>query len=149
MRLLNGLAFAAMGLVPLLVLAAALTEVTLPVSRIAPALLAWIATGLPFLGISLAIGYRLSSKAALGLANVLLLPMASAGGLFLPPELFPRWLAIASSSCPVGPGGTPLVGTFTGEENPLLAIVVLLTWTVFAVGLAVLAFRRDEGQRFH
>lgn len=23
-----------------------------------------------------------------------------------------------------------------------------LTWTVFAVGLAVLAFRRDEGQRF-
>lgn len=112
-------------------------------SRIAPALLAWIATGLPFLGIGLAIGYRLSSKAALGLANVLLLPMAFAGGLLLPPDCSP-----AGSSCPVGPGGTPLVGTVTGEEIPLLAIVVLLTWTVFAVGLAVLAFRRDEGQRF-
>ena len=103
-------------------------------SRIAPALLAWIATGLPFLGIGLAIGYRLSSKAALGLANVLLLPMAFAGGLFLPPDCSPAGWRWRRGSCPVGPGGTPLVGTGTGEEIPLLAIVVLLTWTVFASG---------------
>ncbi len=36
----------------------------------------------------------------------------------------------------------------TGEEIPMLAIVVLFAWTVSAVGLAVLAFRRDEGQCF-
>ncbi|MBA3369008.1 MAG: ABC transporter permease [Geodermatophilaceae bacterium] len=147
-RLLNGLAFAAMGLVPLLVLAAALTEATLPVSRIAAALLACIATGLPFLGLGLAIGHRLSSKASLGVANVLLLPMAFAGGLFLPPELFPHWLEIASRFLPSRAGRDLLVGTVTGEDIPLLAIVVLLAWTGFAVGLAVLAFRRDEGQRF-
>lgn len=147
-RLLNGLTFAAMGLVPLLILAGSLTEASLPVSRIAPALLAWIATGLPFLGIGLAIGYRLSSKAALAMANVLLLPMAFAGGLLLPPELFPGWLDTASTFLPSRAGRDLLVGTVTGETIPLLSIAVLLVWTVLAVGLAVLAYRRDEGQRF-
>lgn len=147
-RLLNGLTFAAMGLVPLLVLAASLTEATLPVSRIVPALLAWIAAGLPFLGLGLAIGYRLSSKAALAVANVLLLPMAFGGGLFLPPELFPGWLDTASTFLPSRAGRDLLVGTVTGDAIPLLSIVVLLAWTVLAIGLAVLAYRRDEGQRF-
>lgn len=91
-RLLNGLTFAAMGLVPLLLLAATLTEATLPIGRIVPAMLAWVAACLPFLGLGLAIGYRLSSKAALAVANVLLLPLAFGGGLFLPPQLFPGWL---------------------------------------------------------
>ena len=89
-----------MGLVPLLVLAATLTEATLPVALIGPAFLAWVAAGLPLLGLGLAIGHRLSSKAALAVANVLLLPMALGGGLFLPPELFPRWLDTASTLLP-------------------------------------------------
>ena len=147
-RLLNGLTFAAMGLVPLLVLAAVLTEASLPVARIVPALLAWIAAGLPFLGLGLAIGYRLSSKAALAVANVLLLPMAFGGGLFLPPELFPDWLDTASTFLPSRAGRDLLVGTVTGDAIPLVSIVVLLAWTVLAIGLAVLAYRRDEGQRF-
>lgn len=125
-RLLNGLTFAAMGLVPLLVLAAALTEATLPASRIVPALLAWIAAGVPFLGIGLAIGYRLSSKAALGVANVLLLPLAFGGGLFLPPQLFPSWLNSISTFLPSRAGRDLMVGTVTGDTIPLLSVAVLL-----------------------
>lgn len=147
-RVLNGLTFAAMGLLPLLSLAVSLTEATLPIARIAPALLAWIATGLPFLGLGLAIGYRLSAKAALAVANLLLLPMAFAGGLFLPPEMFPDWLELGSRFLPSRAGRDLLVGTVVGERIPLLAIAVLLAWTVFAVGLAALAYRLDEGQRF-
>lgn len=147
-RLLNGLTFAAMGLVPLLILAGSLTEATLPLERIVPAVLAWIAAGLPFLGLGLAIGYRLSSKAALAVANVLLLPMAFGGGLFLPPELFPPWLDTASTFLPSRAGRDLLVGTVTGDTIPLISIAVLLGWTLLAVGLAVLAYRRDEGQRF-
>jgi len=41
-----------------------------------------------------------------------------------------------------------LVGTVTGEAIPLLSIAVLLAWSAVAIGLAVLAYRRDEGQRF-
>lgn len=147
-RLLNGLTFAAMGLVPLLVLATFLTEATLPAARIVPALLAWIAAGLPFLGLGLAIGYRLSSKAALAVANVLLLPMAFGGGLFLPPELFPGWLDIASTSLPSRAGRDLLVGTVIGDPVPAQSIAVLGLWTVLALWLAVVAYRRDEGQRF-
>ena len=114
-----------------------------------PALLAWIAAGLPFLGLGLAIGYRLSSKAALAVANVLLLPMVfGGGGLFLPPELFPGWLDSVSTFLPSRAGRDLLVGTVTGESIPMLSIAVLLGWTVLAIGLAVLAYRREEGQRF-
>ena len=147
-RLLNGLTFAAMGLLPLLLLAASLTEATLPVSRIVPAFLAWMATGLPFLGLGLAIGYRLSSKAAIGVANVLLLPMAFGGGLLLPPQLFPGWLDTMSTFLPSRAGRDLLVGTVTGDQIPTSSIAVLLAWTVLAIGLAVLAYRRDEGQRY-
>jgi len=147
-RLLNGVTFAVMGLVPLLLLAATLTEATLPIGRIVPAMLAWVAAGLPFLGLGLAIGYRLSSKAALAVANVLLLPLAFGGGLFLPPQLFPGWLDTASTFLPSRAGRDLLVGTVTGDTIPLLSIAVLLAWTALALGLAVLAYRRDEGQRF-
>lgn len=147
-RLLNGLTFAAMGLTPLLLLAVTMTEATLPIGRVLPALLAWMAAGLPFLGIGLAIGYRLSSKAALAVANVLMLPLAFAGGLFLPPEVFPSWLDSLSTYLPTRAGRDLLVGTVIGEPVSLLSILVLVTWTVLGIGLAVLAYRRDEGQRF-
>jgi ABC-2 type transport system permease protein len=113
-----------------------------------PAVLAWVAAGLPFLGLGLAIGYRLSSKAALAVANVLLLPLAFGGGLFLPPQLFPGWLDTASTFLPSRAGRDLLVGTVTGDTIPMLSIAVLLAWTALALGLAVLAYRRDEGQRF-
>lgn len=81
-------------------------------------------------------------------ANVLLLPLAFGGGLFLPPELFPGWLDTASTFLPSRAGRDPLVGTVTGDTIPLLSIAVLLARTAPALGLAVLAYRRDEGQRF-
>ena len=80
-------------------------------------------------------------------ANVLLLPLAFGGGLFLPPELFPGWWT-ASTFLPSRAGRDLLVGTVTGNTIPLLSIAVLLAWTGLALELAVLAYRRDESQRF-
>lgn len=57
-------------------------------------------------------------------------------------------LDTVSTFLPSRAGRDLIVGTVTGDTIPLLSIVVLLAWTVLAVGLAVLAYRRDEGQRF-
>jgi len=85
-RLVNGLAFSALGLLPLLVIAWSLTAASLSPNRVAVTGAALLVAGLPLLCAGIAIGYALSTKAALAVAQSLLLPLAFGGGLFLPPE---------------------------------------------------------------
>jgi len=147
-RMLTGLAFALLGLVPLLVLAALLTAATLPPARVLPSVLALCVAALPMLCLGLAIGYALSSKAALAVAQLLLLPLAFAGGLFLPPQMFPAWLDAISQWLPTRAGRDLLVTATTGADLPATAVPVLLGWLLLTGALAVWAYRRDEGRRF-
>lgn len=147
-RLLNGLCFAVLGLLPVLVISATLTAASLPLDRLALALGAIVLAGLPLLGVGLAIGYALTTKAALAVAQVLLLPLAFGGGLFLPPEQFPSWLDAISTGLPTRAGRDLLVGATTGASVSATALLVLAGWTVVALVLAGWAYRRDEGRRF-
>lgn len=147
-RLLNGLCFALLGLLPVLLISATLTAASLPLDRLALALGAIVLAGLPLLGIGLTIGYALTTKAALAVAQVLLLPLAFGGGLFLPPEAFPSWLDAISTALPTRAGRDLLVGATTGAPVSSTALLVLAGWTVAAFVLAGWAYRRDEGRRF-
>ena len=147
-RLLNGLAFSLIGLLPVMVVAATLTAARLPMDRLALAVGAIVLAALPMLGIGLTIGYALSTKAALAMAQVLLLPLAFGGGLFLPPEMFPGWLEAISRLLPTRAGRDVLVGATTGEAVSGMAFAVLAAWTVLAFALAAWGYRRDEGRRF-
>lgn len=147
-RLLNGLAFAVLGLLPLLVVAWLLTAATLPPSRLALTVAALAAAGVPLLVGGLAIGYSFSTKAALAVAQSLLLPLAFAGGLFLPPEMFPGWLEAISTWLPSRAGRDLVVSASTGADLSASAPLVLLGWTLLAGSLAGWAYRRDEGRRF-
>lgn len=71
-RLLNGLAFVVIGLVPLVLIARLLTAATLPPSRLALTAAALLAAGVPLFGLGISIGYSLSTKAALAVAQSLL-----------------------------------------------------------------------------
>ena len=102
----------------------------------------------PFVLLGMAIGYSLSAKAALPVVQVILFPLAFAGGLFLPPVLFPPWLDAISMATPTRAGRDLLVQALTGEPAYGGAWFVLLGWTVVFAALAVGAYRRDEGRRF-
>ncbi|GAB2679105.1 ABC transporter permease [Thalassiella azotivora] len=147
-RLVNGLAFVVIGLVPLVLIAATLTAATLPVSRLALTLGALLLAGLPLFCTGIAIGYSLSTKAALAVAQSLLLPLAFGGGLFLPPELFPGWLDAVSTTLPTRAGRDLVVVATTGTDLPGTALPVLAAWVALTAFLAVWAYRRDEGRRF-
>jgi ABC-2 type transport system permease protein len=147
-RLVNGLAFVVIGLVPLMLIAATLTAATLPVDRLALTLGGLLLAGLPLFCTGIAIGYSLSTKAALAVAQSLLLPLAFGGGLFLPPELFPGWLDAVSIALPTRAGRDIVVAATTGADLPATALPVLALWLTLTGALAVWAYRRDEGQRF-
>ncbi|WP_432535452.1 ABC transporter permease [Kineococcus arenarius] len=147
-RVLMGAFFTVLGLVPLLVLAALVTDATTTPARFVAGLGGLLLAGLPLLAMGLAIGYSVPAKAALALAQVLLLPLAFAGGLFLPPEAMPDWLAAISTWTPTRAGRDLVVGAATGTHVPSTALPVVVGWTVLLGVLAVWAIRRDQGRRF-
>ena len=147
-RVLTGGFFTLLGLVPLLVLAALVTDATTTPTRFLAGLGGLLLAGLPLLALGLAVGYSVPAKAALALAQVLLLPLAFAGGLFLPPEVMPGWLASISTWTPTRAGRDVVVGAATGTGVPGTALPVLLGWTLVLGAVAVRAIRRDQGRRF-
>lgn len=147
-RVVTGIIFALTALVPLLLLGGLLTEARLPVGTLVLGIAVLLAVSLPFLMLGLAIGYRMSNKAAIAVVQVVLFPLAFAGGLFLPPALFPGWLETLSTALPSRAARDLLVETVTGTSAYAAALPVLMGWGVLFTVLAVLAYRRDEGRRF-
>ena len=147
-RVVNGLAFTTISLIPLTLVGVLFTDATLPLWRLAAAIGAVLTIAVPFTLLGLAIGYSMSSKAAIAVVQVVLFPLAFAGGLFLPPNMFPGWLDAVSSGLPSRAAREVMVLVTTGQAGYGYAVPVFLAWTaVFAV-MAVMAYRNDEGRRF-
>ena len=128
--------------------AAFLTEASIPVLRLVVALVALVVAGVPFLLLGLSIGYALSAKAATAIAQVVVFPLAFAGGLFMPPEAFPRWLDTLSGFLPSRAARDVVLPVATGGDVSAQAVVVLVAWTVVFAALVTVVYRRDEGRRF-
>jgi ABC-2 type transport system permease protein len=116
--------------------------------RLPVGLAALLVGGAPFLGMGLAIGYSMTSRAAVAVAQVCYFPIAFVGGLMIPPQNFPAWLDTLSRFTPARPARDLAVSVLTGEPMPSSTLPVLAGWTVLMVGLAQWAYRRDEGRRF-
>ncbi|AOS65651.1 ABC transporter permease [Actinoalloteichus hymeniacidonis] len=147
-RVLNGLFFALLGLIPVIGTAAVFTSAEAPVLRILLAVVLLLAIGIPFLLLGLAIGYLLSSKAVYVAVQLLVFPLGFAGGLFLPPQLFPDWLDTASQALPTRAGRDLVVAVLGNGQASITSLAVLLGWTLVFGAFAAFAFRRDEGRRF-
>jgi ABC-2 type transport system permease protein len=147
-RVLNGFVWCYMALVPLVVIGALLTAATLTPLRALGSVVLVPVVALPFLLLGLSIGYTLSSKAAIAVVQAVLFPLAFAGGLFMPPETFPRLLQTISQALPTRAARDLVVDVTTGYPAYAGALPVLVGWTVLFGVLAVTAYRRDEGRRF-
>jgi ABC-2 type transport system permease protein len=147
-RLLNGVLFALLGLLPLLLVAALLTEATVSPVEAVLGLASLAVAGTPLLFMGVALGYSLPVKAAVPVAQVLLFPLAFGGGLFIPPNGFPDWLDAVSRALPTRAGRELVIAATTGSDLPATALPVLAVWAAAAGAVAVWAYRRDEGRRF-
>lgn len=147
-RILTGLWLSALALVPLILVGWIFTKATLPPGRLLASIGVVLIVALPFTLLGLALGYWLSSKAAIAVVQVVLFPLAFAGGLFMPPEIFPPWLNTISLGLPSRAGRDLLVAVTSGQALPASTIPVLAAWTAAFAVMAVLAYRGDEGRRY-
>ena len=109
-----------------------------------------IVGSIPFCALGLAIGFAAGPNSAPAFVNVLHLPAAFAGGLWMPIEILPSGLQALAPWLPqyhLGQLALSVLGQ-SGEPRPLWNVMSLLAWTVVAVGLAVIAFKRDEGKLY-
>ncbi|PWD50974.1 ABC transporter [Serinibacter arcticus] len=147
-RVMIGLFFTVLAVVPLALVGVVFTSATIPVGRLVLAIGAVLAVAVPFTLLGFAIGYSMSSKAAIAVVQVVLFPLAFAGGLFLPPEMFPGWLDTFSTFLPSRAARELMVAATTGAPGYSYAIPVFLVWTAVFAAMAFLAYRNDQGRRF-
>lgn len=147
-RILTGGAFTLLALVPVLLIGWLFTEASVSGGQLLAGVAVLVLASLPFVLLGLAIGYSLPAKAAIAVVQMLLFPLAFAGGLFLPPTMFPAWLDAVSQGTPTRAGRDLLVQAVTGEAAYAGAWLVLLGWLAAFAVLAVWAYRRDEGRRY-
>lgn len=147
-RVLSGLAMMVLSLLPVIVIAALLTEATITPLAFVTAAGVTAVVAIPFILMGLAIGYSLSQKAAIVVAQVLFFPLAFAGGLMTAPGQAPGFVEHLAPYLPTG-GAVRLMWATVGDYPfNAASIVSLIAWTIALAGLAVWAYRRDEGRRF-
>ncbi|GAA3137286.1 hypothetical protein GCM10010466_30190 [Planomonospora alba] len=147
-RVLNALAFALIGVLPVLVISALFTEATATPAQLVLGLGALLVAAAPFQLLGLFIGYTLPFKAALAVVQLVFLPLAVGGGLMTSPQHPPAFIAAVAPYLPTR-GAVELVWAAVGYGPPrTLPLVMFAVWTAAAGALAVWAYRRDEGRRF-
>jgi ABC-2 type transport system permease protein len=148
-RIIAGLVGTLFSLLPVVLIAAFLTEASTTPMRLALATGAVLVIAVPFTLMGLAIGYALPSKAALAVAQVVFFPLAFAGGLLSGPGQAPRWVEAIAPYVPTR-GSVELLWASVGDYRvDVKAMVMLVVWTVAMALLAGWAYRRDEGRRFN
>lgn len=147
-RIGTGALMSLISLAPLILVAWLLTAATVTLTQLLAGVGVLLAAGVPFLLLGMAVGYSLPVKAAVAVVQMLLIPLAFLGGLFLPPMMFPTWLDTVSRFAPTRPARDLLVEALTGTPAYGGAWLVLIGWAVVFGALAVWAYRRDEGRRF-
>jgi len=133
-----------------LVAAAALTttDASLRATRWA-ALVAALALGsVPFALLGTALGYWVSPRSALPVANILYLVLSYFGGLWTTPQNLSPSIESASPLVPTRQLGNVLWGAAEGHLWQPRDWLLLAGWTVAFAFLAAWGYRRDEGRRY-
>ena len=94
------LPFALVAVIPLILLAWTTTKADPGLTGVLGGLVMLVVGSLPLGLIGVALGNALPSKAALAVANLLLLPFAFLGGLFIPPAYLPEIVQTVSPYVP-------------------------------------------------
>lgn len=111
-------------------------------------LLSLAAGSVPFTLLGIALGYWLSPKGALPIANILYLALAYAGGLWTGPTGLPQVVEDGASWLPTRKWGEALWDAVQGRGWNASTWLALLAYAAAFGALAAWGYRRDEGRRY-
>jgi len=147
-RLASALVIAALTSLILLVAAALFSRMSVPPQRWPGFMLALLAGGTPFALFGIALGYTVPPKGAVPIANLLYLPLAFAGGIWIPPTLLPAAVQEISPWLPSRIAGELAWAAIAGQPWRIPDVIGIIVYTALAYGLARLAYARHRQRRF-
>jgi ABC-2 type transport system permease protein len=147
-RLLSGFGLMVFSLVPVVLIAWLCTAATLTPLSFLVAFLATFVISVPFILMGLAIGYSVPPKAAVVVAQVLFFPLAFAGGLMTAPGGAPGFVEDLAPYLPTGASVRLMWAAVGDYPLQIGSVLSLIAWIVVLGGVALWAYRRDEGRRF-
>jgi ABC-2 type transport system permease protein len=147
-RTLSALVFAAASGALVIAVALVLTNASLTPRQWLELGAALLGGSIPFALLGISIGYLVSPKGALPVANVLFLALGYLGGLWTGAERLPAVAGEVSPLLPTRQWLDTLTAAVTTAPPPLAQWLALAGWTVAFALLAAVAYRRDEGVRY-
>ena len=140
--------FTAAALALLWSLAALMGATSMGVAQFAHLFLVLIVGGaLPFVMLGSALGYLMPPRGAVPIANLIYLPLAYFGGLWMPPSMLPDVVARVSPFTPTRHVGELAWASVEGRAPPLQSIAVLALYALIGALVALIMWRRDEAVR--
>lgn len=147
-RLLSALLFGIATASIVLVLGVIAGHVSMGVASWVRLVLALLMGGIVFAVIGIALGYWTSPKAAVPITNLVYLPLAFIGGLWIPPQFLPKVVAGVSPFTPTRQYGELVWASASGVAWPRDALVILAVYAIVFFIIALWGYRRDEVQRY-
>jgi ABC-2 type transport system permease protein len=147
-RILSALAIGAASVALVVVFAVLLMPIHLNALDWLRLMFALCVGAVPFGLAGIALGYLASPKAALAIANIVFLPLAYAGALWVPPSDLPHLVQNISPYLPTRQWAEALWSPALGLPWHFGPALYLLVSSMLLGLLAYWGYRRDEGQRF-
>jgi ABC-2 type transport system permease protein len=111
-------------------------------------LLAVLLVGIiPFVLMGAALGYTVPARGAVPIANLLYLPLAYLGGLWLPPQMLPSLVERLSPYTPTRQLGELAWASVLGTSPPASSIFGLIIFSAISAVITLVMWRRDETKR--
>jgi len=126
----------------------ALSAPDLGVADLIKLILAAIVVSVPFTMLGVMLGYWTTAKSSVGIANMLYLPLAYVGGLWMPPAALPDIIAKISPYTPTRHAGEVVWAIAGGRAVPVESLLWLAGYGVVFGAIAYLGYRRDEKTRY-
>jgi ABC-2 type transport system permease protein len=148
-QIVAALLFAAVSVGVLLLVSAIFSKAAIDLSLLARLLPTLLLGSIPFALMGITIGYWAGRRTALPIANLLYLPLALGGGLWMPPAALPHVIGMISPFLPTRHYGELVWAAASGGALPLVSVGWLVGFGIVFAVTAVWGYRRDEGQNYN
>ena len=150
-KVVSAMAFSAVIALALLAIGFAFGNVRLSVVQSAELVGILVLAAIPFGSMGLALGYLAKPNSAPALVNLTYLPMSFCSGLWIPIFLLPHVLQQVARVLPpfhISQLALRAIGMSRDTSSIGSHVQVLVGFTLLFLGIAVLLYRRDEGQLY-
>ncbi|MBL4597940.1 MAG: ABC transporter permease [Rhizobiaceae bacterium] len=147
-QLISALAFALTTASLVIITAFFLSTPTIGFTSIIALLVAALLVAVPFTFLGIALGYWTTAKSAVAIANLIYLPLAYAGSLWMPPDRLPPAIAEISHFTPTRHAAEIVWAIVGGRTVPNESIAWLIGFSLIFATLAYFGYQRDERQRY-